>query len=201
MRTVYANTIVGALADRWWAVALRGVAAVLFGVLTFIAPGMSLAALVFLWGAYALADGALNIVLTAQGARYGRSRGWLLFQGLIGIAAGVFAFARPAMTALVLLTLIALWAVVTGIAEVAAAIHLRRTIRHEWMLVSSGVLSILFGAVLLWRPGAGALALLWMIGGYAVVFGALLIGLGLRLNSWRRRGERPFPTRGTPTPA
>lgn len=192
---------VSSLAARWWVPVVRGVAAILFGVLAIVAPSISLLALVLSWGAYALVDGAFNVIQATRGARAGRSWGWLLFEGVVSIAAGALTFAYPAMTALALLTVIAVWAVLTGIAEIAAAIRLRRAITGEWMLAASGVLSIAFGVLLLVYPSTGALAILWIIGLYAIAFGLLLIGVGLRLNRWRRTGERAFPTGGAPTPA
>jgi uncharacterized membrane protein HdeD (DUF308 family) len=177
---------VSALLARWWVWVVRGIAAILFGVLAFTAPASSIAALVMLWGAYALVDGVFALVIAARRGQAGMSWGWMLFDGIVGIAAGVTTFLWPAITGLVLLALIAAWAILTGIAEIAAAVALRREMTGEWLLGASGVLSIAFGAVLLARPDAGALAVVWIIGGYALVFGALLIAFGLRLNQWRR---------------
>jgi len=174
------------LAGKWWAVALRGLLALLFGIVAFIWPGISLAALVFLFGAYALADGIFTVI-TALRAPEGYRRWWvLLLEGVFGVTAGVLAFVWPGITALVLLYLIAAWAIVTGIFEIAAAIRLRKEITGEWLLALSGILSVLFGVLLLAWPGAGALAVVWLIGAYAIIFGALLIALGLRLRRWGR---------------
>jgi uncharacterized membrane protein HdeD (DUF308 family) len=193
------------LARRWWTLALRGAAAILFGILTFISPGPSLFVMVLLFGAYALADGVLNLVLAIESRRGTRrtatSWGWLVAAGLMSIAAGVVTFAWPGMTAVLLLLFIAWWCVLRGIAEVAAAIRLRKSIRGEWLLGLSGVLSVLFGALLLLRPGAGALALALWIGAYAIVFGALLVGLSFRLRAWQRGQERRVPPGGLPTAA
>src|SRR5919199_1412188 len=173
--------------SNWWALVLRGLVAFLFGLLTFVWPEISLTALVFLFGAYALADGLFTAVL-ALGSPEGYRRWWaLLVEGVLGIAAGVLAFAWPGITALVLLYLIAAWAVVTGVFEIAAAVYLRRVISGEWLLALGGVVSVLFGALLAAWPGAGALTVLWLIGAYAILFGALLIALGFRL---RGRGAR-----------
>jgi uncharacterized membrane protein HdeD (DUF308 family) len=194
----YANPSINQLADRWWTQVIRGAAAILFGILTFAAPVISLVALVAMWGAYALIDGVFNLVTAFRGARAGQRWGWLLFEGVISIAAGVVTFAWPGITALALLVVISAWAVLTGVAEIATAVRLRKQIEGEWLLGLSGVLSIGFGVLLFLFPGPGALALLWMIGAYAIVFGALLTGLGLRLRSWRRATGRPFPSGGTP---
>jgi len=174
-----------ARARNWWAVALRGIAAIVFGVLTFVLPGITVAALVLLFGAYAIVEGVFNVVAAVRGRR-GEEPWWtLLLEGLVSIAAGVVAFAWPGLTALVLLYVIAAWAVITGVVEIVAAVRLRKEITGEWWLALSGALSVLFGVVLMIAPGAGALALVLWIGAYAIVFGVLLLGLALRL----RRGR------------
>lgn len=188
------NEIVDALAARWWAPVVRGVAAILFGVLAFVVPGASLAALVILWGAYAIVDGGFAIALAAQRGAAGGRWGWFLFEGLVSIAAGVATFVWPQITALALLYVIAVWAVITGVAEIAAAIALRRVISGEWLLALSGVLSIVFGVLLFGHPGAGALAVVWTIGGYAIAFGVLLVGLGIRLHRWHADGPHVHAT-------
>ncbi|HEX5075371.1 MAG TPA: HdeD family acid-resistance protein [Gemmatimonadaceae bacterium] len=179
------------LSHNWWAVVLRGVLGVLFGIITFFAPGLSLAALVTLYGAYALVDGVFAIVSAVR--RHGTERwGMLLLEGIAGIGAGLVTFFWPGITAIALLYLIAAWSLFTGIMEVGAAIRLRKVITGEWMLGLSGVLSIAFGVLLVLFPGAGALAVVLWIGAYAIVFGALLIGLGFRLRSWGQHGT-PHP--------
>lgn len=186
------------LADRWWTLLIRGGAAVLFGVLTFVAPGISLYSLVILWGAYAIVDGAFNLMSAYRGARAGRRWGWLTFEGIVSIAAGVLAFAWPGITALALLVVIAGWAVLTGIAQIATAVRLRKQIHGEWLLALSGLLSIGFGVVLLMFPRTGALAVLWTIGAYAIVTGVLLGALGFRLRRWRQGGGHSAPWGGPP---
>lgn len=176
------------LTERWWVPVVRGCAAIAFGALAVLAPEISLVALVLLWGAYALIDGIFNLAAGVRKARAGRRWGWLVFEGIVSIAVGILTFAWPGITAMVLLALIAAWAVLTGIAEIAAAIRLRRTIRGEWLLAASGVLSIVLGVLLFLFPGPGVLALLWMIAVYAFVFGILLVGFGLRLHRWHRAG-------------
>ena len=174
----------------WWSLVLRGIAAILFGILAFVWPAITLTALVFLWGAYALVDGVFAI---AAGVKtYGENRRWwvLLLEGVLSVIAGVVAFVIPGITALVLLMLIAAWAIVTGVFEMAAAIQLRKEIKGEWLLALAGIASILFGVVLFINPGPGAIALVWLIGAYAIVFGILLIALGFRLRSMVRSGDR-----------
>ena len=165
----------------WWLVALRGVAAVVFGVLAFIWPGVTILALVILWGAYALADGILALISAFHVRERGKPMWALLLIGVLGVAAGIVTFLWPGITALALLMLIAAWAFVMGIFQIIAAIRLRKEIEHEWLLGLSGVLSVIFGVLMVLSPGAGALAVLWVIASYSIVFGALLIFLGFRL--------------------
>lgn len=189
---------VGMLADRWWVPVLRGAAAVIFGILTFIAPGASVFALVVLFGVYAIVNGVLLLGVTASVPAGVPRWGWLLFESIASIVAGVLALIWPAITAFVLLYVIAAWAIATGIGQVIAAVRLRKTIRREWLLGLMGVLSIAFGVLLAVFPGAGALAVVIWIGAYALVFGALLVALGLRLRSWGRSSVREAPPGAVP---
>ena len=185
MLTVYAGS--------WWALLLRGIVAIAFGLLAFIWPGITLTALVFLWGAYALVDGVFSI---AAGVKlHGENRRWwvLLLEGVLSVIAGVVAFVIPGITALVLLLLIAAWAIVTGAFEIVAAIQMRKYIRGEWLLILAGVASVLFGVLLFINPGAGALAVVWLIGAYAIVFGVILIALSLRLHGMLRSHDQMSP--------
>jgi uncharacterized membrane protein HdeD (DUF308 family) len=191
------NTIL----DRWWLVALRGVAAIIFGILTFTAPLASLLALVLVFGVYAVIDGVLYLAAATRGAGKGRSWAWYFFAGLMSIGAGVVTFLWPGISALALLFVIAAWSIATGIASILAAVHLRREIQGEWLLALSGVLSIAFGVLLIVFPRAGALAVLWWIGAYAIVLGGVLVALGFRMRSIRARHERTAPTGAVPTAA
>jgi len=177
------------LAHNWWIVVLRGVLAVLFGIMCFAWPGITLASLVILYGAYALVDGVFALVSAFLGRPRAESWWALLIEGLAGIAVGIMTFAWPGITALVLLFLIAAWAIVTGVFEIVEAIRLRREIQGEWLLALSGLLSVLFGVALVVRPGAGALAVIWLIGAYSIAFGVLFIALGFRLRSWLQSGQ------------
>jgi uncharacterized membrane protein HdeD (DUF308 family) len=181
-----------ALAGNWWAVTIRGVAAILFGVLTFVMPIVTLATLVLLFGAYAIVDGVFMLVSVFRGREGDRSRWVMVLEGIVRIAAGIVAFAWPGRTAVAVVYVIAAWSLVTGILEIAAAIRLRREIRGEVWLGLSGVLSIVFAAVLMVAPGVGALAVVLWIGAYAIVFGALLVGLSLRLRREQRMEQRPI---------
>jgi uncharacterized membrane protein HdeD (DUF308 family) len=174
------------LARNWGWVMLRGVAALIFGLLTLFNPGISLVVLVIFFGAYAIVDGIFAIISALANRREERHWGALLVNGLISLAIGIVTFIWPGITAFALLYLIAAWALITGIMEIATAIRLREIIRGEWLLILAGALSILFGILLFVRPGAGALAVVLWIGAYAVVFGILLIVLAFRLRSWLR---------------
>ena len=171
--------VVDQLARHWWVLGLRGLAAILFGVLAFVWPGMTLAVLVLLFGAYALVDGVLTLLAAFRGGV--QHRIVMLVEGVVSVLAGLAAFVWPGLTALVLLYIIAFWAIVTGVLEIVAAIRVRRAISNELGLVIGGVLSVVFGVVLLIAPGAGALAVIFLIGVYAVVFGIALLGLAWRL--------------------
>jgi uncharacterized membrane protein HdeD (DUF308 family) len=169
------------LTRNWRILAIRGAAGVLFGVAALVWPGLTLAVLVALFGAYALVDGVFAAVAAIRYRRqYGR---WwaLLLEGVLGIVAGLVAVLLPGLTAAVLVYLIAGWAVATGVFEIVAAVRLRQEIEGEWLLALSGVASVLLGVLLIVRPGPGALALVWLIGSYAIVFGALLLVLAFRL--------------------
>jgi uncharacterized membrane protein HdeD (DUF308 family) len=178
-----ARALLEDMAENWWVVLLRGLVGILFGVLAFAWPGATLVALVFVWGAYAIVDGAFALYMTYLAARQGR-RWWpYLLEGLAGLGAGVLSFAWPGVTALALLYLIAAWAIVTGVVEVIAAIDLRQQIPNEWALGLSGVLSVIFGALVAVQPDAGALAVVWIVGAYAILFGITLIALAFRMRS------------------
>jgi uncharacterized membrane protein HdeD (DUF308 family) len=160
----------------WWALAIRGAIAIIFGLAALLRPDIALDALILLFGAYALVDGVFAIVGVFGGTRGGTPRWLLLIEGIAGILAGLIAFVLPGLTAVVLLYLIAAWAVVTGIFEIATAIRLRQEIRGEWALIIGGALSVLFGVILaVIGPVAGLLSLIWLIGIYAVAFGILML--------------------------
>lgn len=178
------NTVIGhlsvTLSRAWWLLLLRGIAAVAFGVIAWVEPGISLASLVLVFGAYCLADGILGVWTAASGSKDHDYWWLLLLEGLLGIAIGVLTFFAPGVTALALLFYIAIWAIATGVLEIAAAIRLRREISNEWLLLLSGFASVAFGVLLAAQPNAGALAVLWLIGSYAILFGALLLMLAFR---------------------
>lgn len=182
--TIYvAGTVVDTLRRNWWLLALRGLAAVIFGVLAFAWPGATLITLVWLFGAFALVNGILSLAVAVKAPRGYPRFGSLILGGLLGILAGLLAFVMPGITALGLVILIASWAMLTGILEVIAAIKLRKEINNEWLLVLAGVVSLAFGVVLLLQPVAGALVLIWWIGAYALLVGILLVVLAFRMRN------------------
>ena len=174
------SAMVHALAKNWWLLLLRGIAAIIFGLLAFAWPGLTLLTLILFYGAFALVDGVLAIVTAITGGVPG-SRWWLAIVGLLGIAAGLLTFLTPGLTALVLLFFIAGWAIVTGVFEIIGAIKLRKEIDNEWLLILGGIISVLFGVGMMLAPGAGALALVWAIGAYSVVMGVIFVALAFRL--------------------
>lgn len=172
------------LARNWWAVALRGVAAILLGLIALLWPAITLSILMLLLAAFAFVGGIL-LVISAIRDGLNHSHAWtLLIEGIIGIAVGILAFSWPGMTALFLLYLIAAWAIFTGIFEIVASLQIRREIANEWLLAIAGVASVIFGFLLIVWPVAGAVALLWVIAIYAIIFGFLLLSLAVRLRNW-----------------
>jgi uncharacterized membrane protein HdeD (DUF308 family) len=173
----------------WWMFGLRGMIAIIFGVVAFARPEQALQALVLLFGAYALVDGSFAIFTGIASRRY-FERWWaVLLEGVAGVVIGLLTFFWPNITALILLYFIAAWALITGVFEIVAAIQLRRVITGEWMMVLGGLLSILFGVLMFVFPGAGALSVIWLIGIYAIVFGTSEIIFAFRMRSLRREFE------------
>lgn len=173
----------------WWMILVRGVLSVLFGIMVFAWPGISLLSLLLLFGAFVLADGFGNVV-TAIGGRREQENWWvLLLAGLAGMALGILTFFNPGLTALALLFYIAIWAIATGLLQIVAAIRLRKEIEGEFWMGLGGLASVVFGMLLVARPGEGALAVLWLIAAYAIAFGAILIVLALKARGFVKRIE------------
>lgn len=173
--------MIAVLTRNWWALALRGIFAILFGLAALAMPGITLKAVIVLFGAYAVTDGVFAIVAGVRAVER-RQRWWpLALEGIVDIVAGVAVFAWPSLSALFLLYLVSVWAVLTGILEIAAALRLRRHVKGEWMLAVNGVISVLLGAFLIAPPRVGILAVVSWIGAYALIFGVMLLALGLRL--------------------
>jgi uncharacterized membrane protein HdeD (DUF308 family) len=187
--------MVRTLSQNWWLVVLRGVLAILFGVLAFVWPTITLLTLVVMFGVYAIVDG-LVAAWTGLSRTKDSPRWWtFLLEGLISIGAGVIALIWPELATLVLIYMIASWAVITGILEIAAAVRLRNEITNEWVLGLGGVVSIALGVILFLQPLAGGLAIIWTVAAYAVIFGVLLVILGFRLRNWKASSARePIPS-------
>jgi uncharacterized membrane protein HdeD (DUF308 family) len=184
-----AENLAETLSRNWWVLLLRGIVAILFGAFTFLQPGISLASLLLLFGAFAFADGVLG-AWTAITSRKDRENWWvLLLEGLVGIGVGVLALIKPGLTALALLFYISIWAIATGVLEIVAAVRLRKEIEGEWALILAGLASVAFGVLLMARPGSGALAVLWIIGSYALVFGVLLVILAFKVKGLAKKIE------------
>lgn len=173
------------LARHWWIVALRGLVAILFGVVALLWPDITLTALIVAFGIYSMADGVAALIAAFRAA--GQDRPWLPFvlEGVVAIGAGVLALVWPGLSALALLYVIAAAAIVTGLFEIVAAIRLRREVEGELWLALAGLASIAFGVVMAIFPGEGAVALVWLVGTYAIVLGVLLVALAFRLRGLR----------------
>ncbi|MET9341326.1 HdeD family acid-resistance protein [Nonomuraea sp. NPDC003804] len=169
------------LASTWWLILIRGICAVIFGILAIIWPGMTVLVLVIFFGAYALVNGIFSLISAFR--HNVESRAWLILSGVLGILAGIVTFVWPGVTTLALLYIIAFWAIFTGIAEVIAGIRLRKLIDNEWMLIIGGLLSVVFGVLLLIWPASGAVALTWLIGAFAIIYGIAIIILSVKVKS------------------
>ena len=181
------------LARNWWVLALRGVLGILFSIGAFVWPGATLAALVLVFGAYVFVDGIFAVV-AGIGMRRQLDRWWLIvLEGVAGIILGVLTFRSPDTTALVLLSFIAAWSIITGVFEIATAVRLRKLIDNEWLLILSSVVSIIFGILLIALPGPGALSIVWLLGSYALIFGILTLVLSFRLHGMRDTLGRTAP--------
>ncbi|MGC2423622.1 MAG: HdeD family acid-resistance protein [Nitrospirota bacterium] len=166
----------------WWQPVVRGIVAIVFGVLAFVMPLVTLATLVFFIGAYLFVNG-IFLAISAIGSRKEKEDWWLfLVEGLMSIGVGVVTYIVPGITAFVLVIYIAAWALATGVLEIVAAIRLRKVMKHEVLLALAGAASIVFAILLMWNPAVGALSLLWLIATYAIVFGVLLTILGIEVH-------------------
>jgi uncharacterized membrane protein HdeD (DUF308 family) len=184
---VAVSALLGTLAENWWLLLLRGLAAIAFGAIAFFWPGVTLLALTYVFGVYAIVDGLIAIwsAFNLSGGDAG-PRWWLGLTGVVGIAAGIVAFVYTGMTSLVLLMLIAVWAIIIGVLQLYAAIQFRNIVDNDWWLILGGLFSLAFGAVLIAWPGSGALALIWTIAWFAIFFGCMLIGLSFELKKFKQ---------------
>jgi uncharacterized membrane protein HdeD (DUF308 family) len=168
---------------------VRGIFAILFGILAYAWPGITLATLIMFFGAYVLIDGILLVIKTIGKWGERDDRWLLLLEGLLGIGIGVITFVAPGITAVALIFFIAAWSLATGVLEIAAAIRLRKEIQGEGWMVLSGIASIVFAVLVMFFPGAGALGLVWLIAAYAIIFGVMLVILGIKLRGHRSRSK------------
>lgn len=188
---VIEGKLAGILRRTWWLLLLRGLMAITFGVLSWVQPGISLAALVMLFGVYALIDGVAGVWSSLAGHKDDGHWWVLLLWGVVGVGVGTLTLSAPGITALALLFYIALWAVATGVLQIVAAVRLHKEIEGEWLLALSGLASVAFGVLLMARPMAGAVALLWIIATYAILFGILLVVLAFKSRRFGRGLSRP----------
>ncbi|QJE98821.1 HdeD family acid-resistance protein [Luteolibacter luteus] len=184
------TTLLHLLSRNWGWILLRGILAILFGLMAFGWPLLTLQVLVLLYGAYVLVDGVISLIAAIRGGTFA-PRWWLALVGVIGLLAGIALFLWPGLGALALLMFIGAVAIVRGIFEIAGAVALRREIRGEWMLILSGLASILFGAVVMLFPGAGAVGMVWLIAAYSIAFGLILCVLAFRLRSHGKPRHQP----------
>ncbi len=174
--------MLGFIAREWWVFLVRGIAAIVFGVMALVWPVATLLVLVIMFGAYVLVDGVTLLVALIRGDAPARRHAWAVgIMGALGIVAGIVTFAWPDATALTLLYVVAFWAIAMGVMQMMAAIALRREIDGEFWMGLGGLVSVVFGAVLILFPGAGLLSLVWLVGFWAITFGASSVGLAFRL--------------------
>lgn len=178
------------LTRNWWAVLIRGIAAVLFGFLALRWPGETLLILVTLYGAFALVDGMFAIVAGLSGIGSGLHWVWPIITGLVGVLIGIITFAAPGLTALALVFFIAAWALVSGITEIIGGWSLHQEIANEWLYILGGIVSVILGIVLFIAPGSGALALVTVIGIFAIIFGIVRIILAFELRNMKHQAEK-----------
>jgi uncharacterized membrane protein HdeD (DUF308 family) len=180
------------LADNWWAVGLRGILGIVFGLICLLTPGVALGAFIILFAAYMFVDGGFAIASAWKAARSGDRWGLLIVEGLVDIAAGLIAVAWPAITMVALIWLVAIWAIVSGALMLYAAFMLNRD-HGRWWLALGGIASLIFGVLLVIEPLIGAVVLTMWIGAYAVVFGGFLLVLAFQLHSRKEERERKAP--------
>ena len=175
--------MIDVLARNWWALLIRGLAAILFGLLALLWPAAAGWALVILFGAYAFVDGIFAIISAVRAAEAHQRWGAFLFEGIVGLVIAAIVFFEPRSAAIGLYITIALWAFITGILEIVAAVQLRKSLPNDWLLLLGGIASIIFGILMVVYPLAGALTVIWLIGVYAIVFGVIMIGFSFRMRS------------------
>jgi uncharacterized membrane protein HdeD (DUF308 family) len=181
------QAIAKSITDKWWLVLFEGILAIGFGFIAWVWPGLTVATLVLLFGAFAFTDGVLNLIAAPRANWTGESPWGFILQGVLGLGTGILVVLWPDISALALMYVIAFWAIAIGATQIIAAIELRKVIDNEWFLALSGVTSIVFGVLAAIFPGDGAVAVVWAIGLYAIVFGSFLVALSVRLHGWGRQ--------------
>jgi uncharacterized membrane protein HdeD (DUF308 family) len=181
-----AAAAVGKITGNWWALALRAVAAIIIGIFALTRPGITLFALITLFGVYALADGLFAIVAAIRGIHARERWGWMMFEGIVGVVVGAVVLTNHAIGALALTWLVAAWALSTGILEIIAAIRLRKIMTGEWLLLVAGVLSVILALLIITRPSLGVVLLVSWVGAYALISGFVLLGVAFRVRSWTK---------------
>ena len=177
------------LSQYWWVLLLRGILAILFGAVAFAWPGLTLATLILFFAAFVFVDGVFDVFHAFSGRKENENWWVLLLEGLLGVAFGVITWMNPGITALVLMLYIAFWAVATGVLKIIMAVRLRKEIEGEWWMVLSGLASVLFGVIMIARPGAGAMAVLWFIAAWAIVMGVFLVILSFQARGFGKKLE------------
>ncbi|WP_239352044.1 HdeD family acid-resistance protein [Snodgrassella communis] len=185
----FRNPLIDLLSENWWMVLIRGGAALIFGLLTWFYPFVSILIMVMFFGVYALIDGVLGVVIAINGRRTHQDWWLMLIWGMVSILAGIMTFFVPGITWLVLITFIAIWSLVSGILQIIAAIRLRKSIHGEGWMIVAGMLSVLVGIILFVNPVQGGIALTWVIGIYAALFGVMNIALAFRLRRFAASGN------------
>jgi uncharacterized membrane protein HdeD (DUF308 family) len=186
MNNTIEKQLANTLSRNWWKLLVRGIVAILFGVVVWLMPGISLTLLVLLFGAFVLVEGILGIWMAISGRKEYENWWELLLWGLVDIGIGILTFVAPGATAMALVIFIAVWAIATGVLQIVVAIRLRKEIEGEWLLIVGGLASVVLGILFMLQPGTGALALVWLIGTYAVIFGVLLVILAFKMRSFRK---------------
>jgi uncharacterized membrane protein HdeD (DUF308 family) len=177
------RTVLNALSQNWWATVLRGLLAIGVGILAWYRPDIFWASIVLVFGVYAIIDGVFAIVAASKGET--RDRAFHLLEGLLGIVVGLIIFLYPDQAGTAIVLVIGLWAAVTGVVEIVSAVRLRREIEDEWLLGLGGALSVILGSILIVRPQFGQVTTTYVVGTYGLIFGVVLVMLGLRLRRFR----------------
>ena len=174
------------ITGNWWALALRAIVAIVIGIFALARPNITLLALITLFGVYAMADGLFAVVAALRGVRTNDKWGWMLIEGIVGVAIGVYVLLNPGIGALALTWLVAAWALVTGLLEIFAGVRVRHIVSGEWLLFLAGALSVVLAIIIFANPGIGMALLVAWVGAYAIISGIVLLGVAFRVRRWSR---------------